>query len=250
MIAVVTGASDGIGMEMAKILGGLRFDLVLAARREKELTRLASAISKKYPVKAEAFVCDLSEESECRRLHEYCAGKDVRVFINNAGRGVYGFFSETEAEDQLAVVKLNVIGAHLLFKLFADSMENGFILNVASMAGFQETPLTAVYGASKAYLYHLSSSVNYEFRKQKKPVHVATLCPGSVSTGFDKAAGVSHPLKGMSAHDCAEIALYQMFKGKNVIIPGFKERLARTAVRFLPRKVILPVEYRIQSKKG
>ena len=249
MIAVVTGASDGLGMEMAKVLGGLGFDLVLAARREKELTQLAHAIQRKFPVKAEAFVCDLSREEECRRLHEYCRDREVRVFINNAGRGVIGAFTETEEEAELSMIRLNVTAAHLLLKLFAKSMENGFILNVASVAAFQETPLMSAYGATKAYLYHLSSSVNYELRRQGKAVHVATLCPGSLSTGFDKAAGVTHSLRGMSAADCAQIALYQMFRGKSVIVPGIKEKICRAAVRLLPRAVVLPIEYSIQKKK-
>ncbi|MBR1759133.1 MAG: SDR family NAD(P)-dependent oxidoreductase [Lachnospiraceae bacterium] len=249
MVAVVTGASDGIGMEMAKILGSLGFDLILAARREKELSQLCYAIAKKFHVSAQAFVCDLSKEEDCRRLHAYCKGRDVRVFINNAGRGVIGPFLETDLDAEMEMLRLNILSTHLLFKLFSGSMENGFILNVASMAAFQETPLMAAYGATKAYLYHLSSSVNYEFRKQGKPVHVATLCPGSVATGFDKAAGVPHPLSGMSASECAEAAIYGMFRGRSVIIPGTKEKLARLAVKLLPREIILPMEYRIQGKK-
>ncbi len=249
MVAVVTGASDGIGMEMAKILGGLGFDLVLAARREKELTQLAYAIEKKFPVKAEIFVCDLTDEEECVRLHEFCEGKDVQVFINNAGRGVIGEFTKTDEAAELAMLKLNVVSAHLLFKRFASSMESGFILNVASMAAFQETPLMSAYGATKAYMYHLSSSAGYEMKKSGSGVRVATLCPGSVSTGFDRAAGVPHPLRGMSARECAEIALYQMFRGKDLIIPGWKEKAARAAVRLIPRKIVLPIEYRIQGKK-
>ena len=249
MVAVVTGASDGIGMEMAKILGSLGFDLILAARREKELSQLCYAIARKFHVSAQAFVCDLSNEEDCKRLHAYCRDRDVRVFINNAGCGVIGPFTETDLDAELKMIRLNVISAHLLLKLFAGTMENGFILNVASMAAFQETPLMASYGATKAYLYHLSSSVNYELRKQGKAVHVATLCPGSVSTGFDKAAGVPHPLRGMSASKCAEAAIYGMFRGRSVIIPGMKEKLARLAVKIMPRSVILPIEYRIQSKK-
>ena len=249
MVAVVTGASDGIGMEMAKILGGMGFDLILCARREKKLTQLAGAIERKYPVKAEVYACDLSQEEACRGLHAFCAGRDVRVFINNAGRGVIGPFTETSEEAEFDMLQLNVIASHLLLKLFAGSMENGFIINVASVAAFQETPLMASYGATKAYLYHLSSSVSYELKRQGKPVHVATLCPGSVETGFDRAAGVKSPLRGMSAAECAQIALYQMFRGKEVIVPGFKEKAARAAVRLLPRKIILPVEYKIQSAK-
>ena len=249
MYAAVTGASSGLGMEMAKVLAELGFDLILTARRKERLERLAYAIHKKFGVDVVPMPFDLSREEDCLAFHRACLPYDVRVLINNAGSGRAGAFEEIPLEEETAMLKTNVMGMHILLKCFVQTMKSGYILNVASMAAFQECPMMAAYGATKAYVCQLSGAVGYELKRRKRPIHVAALCPGPVDTEFHIAAGVSSPLPGMTAKECARKAIYGLFRGKDRIIPGFSNRLLRFASWLMPRRLILPVEYRIQSRK-
>lgn len=251
MVAVITGASSGIGKEMAKNLAMRGFDIILVARRIDRLHDLEKEIVKRYKVKVESFVCDLQKTSECYRLFEFCKRKPVRIFINNAGVGYPEYVTSMRFLKDSEMLRTNLISVHLLTKLFARYMRKGIILNVSSMAGFQPGPGMAVYGATKSYVYQFSRAFGYELKRQKSKVRIAVLCPGPVDTEFNKgikSSGVRN-LFGLSAKQCADIAIKEMLKGKEVIIPGLSNRLLRQFTKFIPETMVLCLEHKLQTAK-
>lgn len=251
MVAVITGASSGIGREMAKNLANRGFDVILVARRTERLSDLEQLIRARYRVNAESFVCDIQKTSECYRLFEYCKMKSVRIFINNAGVGYPEYVTDMRFSKDSEMLRTNLISVHLLTKLFAKHMKKGIILNVSSMAGFQPGPGMAVYGATKSYIYQFSRAFGYELKRQKSKVRIVVLCPGPVETEFNKGipSSKARNLFGLTAKQCADVAIKEMLKGKEVIIPGFANRLLRQATKFIPEKIVLCLEHEIQTAK-
>ncbi|WP_343209714.1 SDR family oxidoreductase [Anaerolentibacter hominis] len=249
MYALVTGASSGIGAEIARELAERGMDLILAARRKDKLIALKQKFQKNYHVNVEVMEYDLSRESSCLALYKACRSYPVRVVVNNAGFGKLGVLDSIPLREELDMIRTNVMAPQILTHLFMRRMKRGYILNVASVAGLQPCPMMAVYGATKAYLYQMSVSANYELKRQGRGVRVSVLCPGPVHTEFNHVAGSDFSLPSMSAGRCANAAVKGMFRGEEVIIPGLSTKLLAVGSRFTPRKLILPVEFWIQTRK-
>lgn len=248
MRALITGASSGIGREMAKYLDSLNCELILVARNKEQLESLSLEL--KY--KPKLVVMDLLLESNVKSLYVLTKNEDIDILVNNAGFGNFGKFTETDLVNDLEMIDLNIKTLHMLTKMFLKDMKKknkGYILNVASSASFQPGPLMATYYSTKAYVLHLTEAIWYELKKEKSNVKISCLCPGPVATNFNRVAGVKFSVKPLSAKYVAKYGIDQMLKGKLVIIPGFKMKCARFFGRFLSDKALMKITYRIQKKK-
>lgn len=248
MKALVTGASSGIGLEIAKYLDELGYHLILVARDKDKLEEISTTLKHKPKI----IVMDLLVESNVKSLYVLTKNEDIDILVNNAGFGDFGLFTETDINKELEMIDLNIKSLHILTKMFLKEMvkkNKGHILNVASSAAFQPGPLMATYYSTKAYVLHLTEAIWYELKKQKSKVHICCLCPGPVATNFNKVAGVNFSVKPLSAQKVAHYAVDQMFKKKLVIVPGFKMKCAKFFGRFLGDKKLMPITYRIQKKK-
>ncbi len=248
MVALITGASSGIGADMARILSDKGYDLILVARNKRKMEVLA----KELKTNAEIIPMDISSTYNCTELYNLVKKKNIDVLVNNAGFGLFGEFCCTKLDKELDMIELNVKTVHTLTKLFLKDFvkkDKGYILNVASSAAFMPGPLMATYYATKAYVLHLTESINEELRRKKSNVFICALCPGPVSTNFNKVAGVSFNLESLESYDVAKYAIKQMFKKKVVIIPGFKIKMGVFALRLLPRSSVRKIAYKIQKNK-
>ena len=204
MKALVTGASSGIGYEISKYLDKLGHDLILVGRNKEKLEELANSLK----VNVKIVVMDLSELSKVKELYVLIKNQDIDILVNNAGFGLFGEFVETDIKKELEMIDVNIKALHLLTKLFLKDMvkkDKGYILNVASAAGFGSGPLMATYYATKSYVLNLTEAIAYELKKKKSKVSVSILCPGPVKTNFNIRAGVSFKGKGLESHDVARI---------------------------------------------
>jgi short-subunit dehydrogenase len=253
-VALITGASEGIGYELAKCFARHKHHLVLVARREEKLERLATEISSAYGVRVSWIAQDLSDPDSApnvrKRVQE--SGLAIDFLVNNAGVGTYGLFAETDLERELRMMQLNMVSLTALTKLFLPGMlkrRRGGILNVASTAAFQPGPLMAVYYASKAYVLSFSEALANELTGTG--VSVSVLCPGPTWSGFQKSAGMdaSKLFRSgvMKASDVAETAYREFMKGKTTIIPGFRNKILAFSVRLGPRK-LLPTIVRLMQR--
>ena len=250
MKALITGASSGIGKEIAINLSNRGYDLILVARRQDKLIE----VSKELKSPAEIMTIDLSSEENCYSLYEKCRGKDVEIIVNNAGFGYFGKFLETDLDRETSMLDLNVRAVHVLTKLFLKDFTEkncGYIMNVASAAGFMPGgPLLSTYYATKAYVLSLTRGIAKELKKSGSGVKISALCPGPVKTEFDSVAGVSFASVGMKAENAAKIAVEGMFGGKTVIIPGIIMKLAYFFSKIVPDSVLLAFAYKFQKAKG
>ena len=247
MKALITGASSGIGREMAYILSDMGYDLILVARRKTKLEEL----KKKLPGKNTIITMDLSSPVNCMKLYDKVKKEDIEVVINNAGFGLFGKFDKTNLDKELDMIDTNIKAVHVLTKLFLKDFkekDNGYILNVASVAGFLAGPLMATYYATKNYVLSLTEAIYEELRHDNSNVYIGALCPGPVDTEFNKVAKVKFNLKSLDSKTVAEYAVDQMFKRKTIIIPGFKTKFIRL-VGLVPRKLRLKLTYSAQEKK-
>ena len=248
MKALITGASSGIGRDMAIVLDEMGFDLILVARRQDRL----EALKKQLSGNVQIITTDLSREESCFALYEQVKGQEINILINNAGFGLFGRFDKTELRRELEMINLNIKAVHILTKLFLRDFKRrnaGYILNVASSAAFLPGPLLSSYYATKAYVLRLTQAVYEELRRDRSRVYIGALCPGPVDTEFSSTANVRFSLKGMTSRDVALCAIDGMCQRKLVIVPGLKMKLARFGERFLPDKMLLRVAYHFQKKK-
>lgn len=248
MKALVTGASSGIGLEMAKYLDSLGYEIILVAREKEKLESVAKTLVHKPKI----IVMDLSQVEDIKSLYVLVKNDDVDILVNNAGFGLCGNFSETDLSKELSMIDLNIKSVHILTKLFLKDMKRknkGYIMNVASSAAFQSGPLMATYYSTKSYVYRLTEAIWYELKKEKSNVKVSCLCPGPVDTNFNKVAGVSFSVKPLTAEYVAKYAVDKMINGKLLIIPGFKMKCAKFFGRFLPDKALMKITYNIQKNK-
>ena len=243
MYVLITGASSGIGREMARCFAECGCDLILAARRLERLQELGSELAATYGCHVIVKQTDLNDEHQVRALHAACLPLDPTVVVNCAGFGKMGYFTDISLEDELDMIKTNVTAVHILTKLFAQTMSKGTILNVSSIASFAPVPLLAAYGATKAYVQSLSRAVNYELKKQGKPVQVAVLCPGPVSTEFNDVADASFRIPAMSAKTCARLAVNGIFAARNVILPGLIPHAMNILAKLTPAALVMPFEF-------
>ena len=248
MLALITGASSGIGADMARILSDKGYDLILVARNKRKM----EVLSKELKTNVEIIQMDISSTYNCTELYNLVKKKNIDVLINNAGFGLFGEFTNTKLDKELDMIELNVKTVHTLTKLFLKDFvkrDKGYILNVASSAAFMPGPLMATYYATKAYVLHLTESVNEELRRKKSNVYIGALCPGPVNTNFNKVAGVSFNLDSLESYDVAKYAINNTFKKKVVIIPGIKIKLGVFTLRLLPRSFVRKIAYKIQKNK-
>ena len=250
MKALITGASSGIGRDMARVLPKKGYDLVLIARSEEPLKNLAKELEEKNKIKIETMVMDVSNEENCKEIHKRVPNVDI--LINNAGFGDCGNFTKTSLEKEISMIQTNIIAYHILMKLYLIDMkkkDSGKILNVASIAGFMPGPLMATYYATKAYIVRISESIREELKKEKSKVQISILCPGPVSTNFNKVANVKFHMREANSMDVAKYAIDKLEKGKFYIIPGIDIKLGKIGVKLAPASLTSKVVYRIQKRK-
>lgn len=249
MKALITGATSGIGRDMAVLLAKQGIDLIIASRDTKKMEQLAHRL----PVSVRTVTVDLSKEADCFRLYETVKGETIDILINNAGFGAFGPSWEVPLETELNMIDLNVRAVHILTKLFLQDFlerDSGYILNVASSAGFLAGPLMSAYYATKSYVLRFTEAIHEELRQSGSRVKVSALCPGHVETGFDKRANVRHSIGGVSSGKVAKAGIEGMFRGKVVILPGILMKLTYVGEKCLTEPLMLKAAYHAQSKKG
>lgn len=248
-VALVTGASIGIGRELATQLAQEGHDLVLVARSEDKLQQLAAELKQKYGAASTVIAADLGRPGSAQALFDAVQAKNIAVdvLVNNAGFGLKGRFVKLSLAEQQEMIQLNVTTLTELCWLFGRAMAargKGRILNVGSVASFQPGPEFGVYSATKAYVLMLSEAIDAELRPQG--VNVSTLCPGAVETNFHARASNDSKLLLATAMQPAPVAragLRALFSGRPVVIPGFLNWFAIFTVRFTPRRLVTKVSY-------
>ncbi len=245
---LVTGASSGIGADMARSLARRGQGVTLVARREDRLRDLAAELSGKYNVRAETLACDLNDPSARDRLEADVAelGLEVGVLVNNAGFGTSGYFHRLDRETEVEMVRTNVEVVIDLCGRFVPKMvdrQSGAVLNVASTVAFQPFPLQATYGASKAFVLSFTEALNQEVTDTG--VSVTALCPGPVKTefvakaGFDESEELAPSFMWVDAADVAEAGVAGLDAGRRVVIPGTANRVGAIAGQHTPRSLLL-----------
>lgn len=248
MLALITGASSGIGMSMARILSTMGYDLILVARRKDRM----EALKKELTTKVQIIPMDISTTFNCLKLYDKVKSENIDIVINNAGFGLFGAFDETLLEKELDMIDLNIKAVHTLTKLFLQDFkkkDHGYILNVASAAAFLPGPMMATYYGTKAYVLRLTNAINEELRQDHSKVYIGCLCPGPVATEFNRVAGSKYSSKPLTSNYVAEYAIKKMFKRKTIIIPGYKIKLGVFITRFIPIKILSRVNYINRKRK-
>lgn len=252
MRILITGASSGIGRDMARELAKRKYNLVLVARNEEGLEELKEELIKENPkIEIKIYSTNLSKEENIYKIYEQ--EKDIDILINNAGFGLYGEFIEIDLEKEINMINTNITAVHILTKLYLKEMvskNRGHILNVASIAGFMPGPLMATYYATKNYVVSLTRGINKELKKKKSKVKVSVLCPGPVKTNFDNVAGVKFRIKGLTSKFVAKYAIEKMLKNKLIIVPGTKIKFLRIISEIIPDAIIEEFSYYAQTRKN
>ena len=247
MKALITGASSGIGRDIARYLSKLGYDLVIVARRKEKLEELKEELKTNVEI-----VClDVSIEENCYEIFK--SHKDIDILINNAGFGLFGHFDSTDLSKELNMINTNIVAVHILTKLYLQEMKKkntGYILNVASIAGFMPGPLMATYYASKNYVVALTRAIQKELKKEKSNVKISVVCPGPVKTEFNEVAGVKFCIRGVSSEYVAKYAIDQMLKGKGLILPSFLIKCVKILVKIAPDSLVTEVSYHTQRSKN
>ena len=247
MIVLITGASSGLGADFAKELSKEGYDLILVARSKEKLEKIAKELKSNVEIE----VMDLSVKENVYKLYSKYKGK-VDLLINNAGFGAFGKFVDSDLDNELNMIDLNIVTYHVLTKLFLQDFvkkDKGQILNVASSAAFEPGPLMSTYYATKSYIYNLSMGIYEELRRDKSNVKINILCPGPVDTGFNERAHVKFGVKSLKSKDVVKYTLKCMKKNKLIIIPGFTIKLGVFTNRLFSRKFIVKCTYKIQKSK-
>lgn len=256
--ALITGASGGIGLELARIHASKQDDVVLIARSAEKLQEIARELESKFKVKARTLALDLSAEGAAEKTFAFTTAQGIEIdyLINNAGFGDFGLFASSDWNKQQRMIELNITTLTHLCHLYLPSMirrNKGRIMNVASTAAFQPGPTMAVYYATKAYVLHFSEAISNELKGTG--ITVTALCPGATESGFQEAAAMeeSRLVKGRklpSSRDVAEYGYKAMMQGKVVAIHGWMNYVMANAVRFSPRSITLKMVRFIQDKAG
>jgi short-subunit dehydrogenase len=254
--ALITGASNGIGLELAKIHASKGGNLVLVARNKSKLDELKKELENQYKVSVYIIGKDLSVFNSAQEVYDETNKQNIKIdyLINNAGFGDFGMFLDLDWNKELQMINLNITTLTQFTKLYLQDMvkhRSGKIMNVASTAAFQPGPIMAVYFATKAYVLSFSEAVNNEV--SDKGVTVTTLCPGATESGFQAAAAMeeSNLVKGRKLPTSKEVAEYgyaAMLKGKTVAIHGLMNWILANSVRFTPRSLVVKITRKIQGK--
>lgn len=248
MLALITGASSGIGKNMALYLQTLGYDLILVSREKSKM----ETIFNKTKTKVDYIELDLGNEKNCFKLYDIVKNKNIDILINNAGFGDAGHFNKTSLDKELDMINVNIKAYHILTKLFLKDFtekKHGRILNVASMAGFMPGPYMATYYATKSYILNLTLAIYEELKQSKSNVKISCLCPGPVNTNFNKVANVKFSIGSLDSKYVAKYAIDNMFKNKLIIIPGLSMKLNKVVARLSPLKIVLFVNSKIQRRK-
>ena len=252
MIALITGASSWLGRSFSKILAKRGFNLVIVARRRQRLLELKKELVETYGVKVKILCHDLSDADECRQLYEEVEHANIDILLNNAGFGVFGKFTETDLDTELKMIDVNIKAVHILTKLFLQKFEKrnyGYILNVASLAGFMAGPWFSSYYASKNYVLQLTKALYEELRSEHSNVYIGAFCPGPVDTEFNDVAGAEFAVGGMDEMQAAEYAIEKMFDGQLIIVPSLYAKLISAAAKVAPTKVMLAATGKVQKAR-
>ncbi len=252
--ALITGASSGIGLDLARLFAKDGHDVVLVARSEGKLREIAAELERVFGVTAHVIVADLAQADAPRRVVEQLPVA-IDVLVNNAGLGVAGPFAERDLDKQLEMIAVNVAALTALTGLLLPPMiarRRGRVLNVASTAAFQPGPLMAVYYATKAYVLSFSEAIADELRDSG--VTVTALCPGPTATGFAAAAEMTESrlfnvMKPSSSADVARAGYEGMKRGKRIVIPGVKNWMVAESVRFSPRRMVTTIARKLQESR-
>ncbi len=250
MKALITGASSGIGREIAKYLASLGYDLIVAARSTDKLYELRDEIKN---VDVRVITIDLSREQDSYDLYEHLKEEKIDFLVNNAGFGAYGKFNDVVLDTEIKLIHTNIVAVHVLTKLFLKDMisrNSGHILNVGSSAGFLPGPTFAGYYASKNYVVRLTEAIHEELRRDKVNVGISVLCPGPVKTNFNDVANVKFCIRGLSAEYVAKYAVDKTLKNKMIIIPGFEMKALKFLQHFVGEKTLTKISYNVQIKKN
>ena len=250
MRVLITGASSGIGRDLAREFAKENYDIVLVARNVEKLESLKKELKKEYNVKVEYLSVDLSSRDNCIDLHEKV--KNIDILVNNAGLGDFGNFTKTELEKDISIIDTNITAMHVLTKLYLKDMKeknNGKILNVASIAGFLPGPLMSTYYASKNYVVRLSEAIREELKKEKSDVKISILCPGPVRTNFNNVANVKFEISSLSSEYVAKYTVDKFLKNKFYIVPGFQIKCAKFFSKIVPTPILAKCTYHMQRKK-
>jgi uncharacterized protein len=255
--ALITGASNGIGYELAKVHASKGDNLVLVARSISKLEELKSELEDKYKISALTIEKDLSIQGAAKEVYDELKDKSIKIdyLVNNAGFGDFGLFAESDWSKQEKMINLNILALAYFTRLFLPDMisrRSGKILNLASTASFQPGPTMSVYFATKAFVLSFSEAVNNEVREFG--ITVTALCPGATLSGFQAAAAMegSKLLDRKNIPSSREVAEYgyrAMMQGRTVAIHGFRNTLLANSVRFAPRSLVVKMARKIQEKK-
>ena len=246
MKALVTGASSGIGRDMAKYLNSLGYELYLVSQNKKDLDRECKGYDKVH-----TYSYDLRKEEECIKLYKEVKEEKIDILINNAGFGDAGNFIETSLDKEMDMINLNIKAYHILTKLFLKDFTKrnyGRILNVSSMAGFMPGPYMATYYATKNYITSLSLAIYEELKKDKSNVKVSLFCPGPVNTNFNNIADVKFNIPSISSEEAARIAINGMLEDKLIIVPN-NMKFNHIFSKLAPTKVVLDINSKVQERK-
>lgn len=250
MTALVTGASSGIGMDIARELANRGIRLVISGRNYDKLKELRDEIGAN---RVKIITADLTSAKECRRLYEEASKYDIDILVNNAGFGLYGKYADTDLDREIEMIGLNVTAVHILQKLFLRDFrkrDKGYILNVGSAAGFMPGPYMAAYYSTKNYVVRLTEAVARELKNEGSRVSISVLCPGPVDTNFNKTAGVTFALKGITSEYAAKCAVDGMFANRTIIVPTAIMKLAVFGASILPPMLTACIAGHMQKKKG
>ncbi|MGL4337577.1 MAG: SDR family NAD(P)-dependent oxidoreductase [Turicibacter sp.] len=250
--ALITGASQGIGEAMSYEFAQRNYHLILVARDEVRLNKLRDKIKSIYPIEVMTISRDLSDLSQAKALYKETVEYEIEVIVNNAGFGLFGDFEDIELEQELNMINLNISALHVLTKLYVKDFikkDSGYILNVASTAAFQSGPLMASYYATKAYVLSFTEAIAEELKQKNSNVMVSVLCPGPVSTAFQKRANIGEVGKLPTPDEVAKEAVKGLFKGKTLMISGSKNNVLIFLNRFISRRAGRVLVYKNQLKK-
>ena len=247
--ALITGATSGIGMEMAVYLHKMGWKLILTGRNETVLQNMAQ----KFGNDTKYIALDLAKRGSAETLYQFCEGLRVDFLINNAGFGVFGNFTETSLEKELELIDVNIRSLHILTKLFLRDMVNrdcGQILNVGSVAGFMTGPLLSSYYASKNYVVRLTTAIREELRRKGSNVQISVLAPGPVDTNFNNRAGVTFSAKPLNPRIVARYGIDKALEGKCIIIPYLPIKIGAVMAKIAPEQLVASVVWHIQKAKA
>ena len=238
---LITGASSGIGLELAKLFARDNHNIILIARREERLRQLSRELENDNDIKTLVISKDLSQPQSAQEIYDLLKQKNIMVdyLINNAGFIVYGKFSETEWSEEFKMIQLHIVTLTHLIKLFLPDMlrrKNGKILNIGSTGSFVSGPFNAVYCATKNYTLSLSEALAEEL--SGTGVTVTTLCPGGTKTEFAAKANINDSFGAMEASKVAKIGYKALMKGKRVVIPGILNKIQVFSIKLIPRIIV------------